>query len=129
MTDRALYIRFFLLLALSVILLSSVGCATADNHPYVKAMSSDEAAILCQSADALTTYAAIAKVGGIHEANPLMAGVLKAGGWPLFFIIKAAMAIYMTSDAINPTVAAAVNTATCGIAAQNVGVIVHVLHP
>lgn len=103
------------------------GCATTDNHPLVKAMSSDTAAVGCQAADALTTLWAVGHVGGIHEANPLMAGVLKAGGWPLFFIVKIAMALYMRSDSINPTVAAVVNTATCGVAASNIAVGVGVL--
>lgn len=129
MSDRILWFRFFGLLLIVVLALQLNGCATTDNSKFVKTMSSDTAAVTCQAADAITTYVAIAKVGSIHEANPIMAGIIKAGGWPLFFIVKAVMALWMTSDNINPTVAAAVNTATCGVAVQNAAVITHVLNP
>jgi len=121
MTNKTLWIRFWLLLALSALLISLVGCATTDNHPYVKTMSSDTAAVTCQAADALTTVWALSHVG-VHEANPIMAGVIKVGGLPLFLLVKLAMALYMTSDSINPTVAAGINAATCLVAGSNIAV-------
>ena len=99
------------------LLLALPGCAT-----WEQTMSSDEAAIGCQAADAITTYVVLSKVASVHEANPLMAEIIKAGGWPLFFIVKAAMAWWLTNDDINPTVKAGINTVTCGIAASNVAV-------
>lgn len=130
--DKTLWMRFAVLMLVSILILSLSGCATIqklDNTEYVKAMSSDQAAIGCQAADAITTYVALAKIGSISEANPLMAGIIKTGGWPLFFIVKIAMALWMTSDNINPTAAAAVNTLTCGVAIQNAAVIMHVVNP
>jgi len=121
MTNAILWTRFWLLLALSALLISLAGCATTDNHPFVKTMSSDTAAVACQAADALTTVWALSHVG-VHEANPIMAGVLKTLGIPGFLLVKLLMALYMTSDSINPTVAAAINTATCGVAISNVAV-------
>lgn len=108
-----------LLCVLAIVL---AGCATTDEHPFVQAMSSDAAAIGCQAADAVSTYVVLSKVSGVHEANPLMAGVIKTLGWPGFFAVKLALALFMTSDSINPTVAAAVNTATCGVAISNIAV-------
>ena len=126
MTERTLWLRFTALLMLSVVVIFLIGgCATIeklDNTPFVKAMSSDQAAIGCQAADAITTYVVLSKFATLSEANPLMSGILKTGGWPLFFAVKILMAIYMTSDNINPTAAAAINTATCGVAISNIAV-------
>ena len=121
MTSTHLWFRFWTLLLVCVLAVQLTACATLDEHPAVKVMSSDEAAIACQAADALTTVWALSHVG-VREANPLMAGVIKNLGIPGFLLVKLAMALYMTKDNINPTVAAGINVATCGIAASNVAV-------
>ena len=87
-------------------------------------LASREATVACQTADTVTTVVAL-KSASAHEANPIMAGVIKNLGLPGFVLVKALIlwAMLAYHDNINETARAAINVATCGVAASNVAVI------
>ena len=93
--------------AIAAFLLS--GCAT---------LGGKELTVGCQAADALTTVAALAKVGAV-ESNPLVAGVIHSVGIPGFLLMKAGMAYLLTRDSVPKEARVVANVVTCGAAVHN----------
>ena len=90
---------------LIVLLLS--GCTT---------LSSPEAVVGCQAADAVST--AVALDAGLVEANPLMAAVIDSLGIPGLFIAKGLIALALL-HVHNDTVVGVATGATCAVAVHN----------
>lgn len=83
-------------------------------------LASKEATVGCQVADAVSTVVAL-KTMSVHEANPIMAGVIQAVGLPGFVILKILFAMLLVnySEEIDDTAEAGINVTTCGIAVVN----------
>ena len=96
---------------LAVLILCSAlsGCAV---------LSSKEATIGCQVADVATT--ALAIHGGAVEANPIMASILSAGGWPAFIVVKILVTWFLLEVREEaPDGVAIANGVTCAAAVNN----------
>ena len=104
--------RFIRMIVVMLIAAAASGCSV---------LASKKATVVCQAADAVTTAVVLHNTSA-HEANPIMAGVIKNFGIPGLFLVKALIAWWLIEADIPQGVKAGINVATCGIAAHNVGV-------
>ena len=104
------------LLVLALALLVS-GCASLpDRTSAEKAATSPTTFAVCKTVDIGST-ALLLHTGHFVEANPLVAGILSHGYFPL---IALSVGVYeLLVHLNNPTVTLAVNAVTCGVAAHN----------
>lgn len=73
---------------------------------------------VCKTLDVATTAHLLATHPGAVEANPLVAGVLHAGGFPALIAISVGL-YFLVKQIESPVARGAVNVATCGAAANN----------
>lgn len=74
----------------------------------------------CQGADVGSTVYAIHR--GAAEANPVMEPLTKGGGVVVFAALKMGLAWLLLRPEVSPTIRAAANVFTCGVAAHNVSI-------
>jgi hypothetical protein len=97
---------------LLILVLLLQGCATAPQWT-----KSPETFAVCKAVDIGSTAYGI-HAGMVHEANPIIAGTLAHGYFPLIAISFGIYELlkYLHNDSVNQ----GANAATCGIAAHNV---------
>jgi uncharacterized protein DUF5658 len=90
------------------------GCTTLASEPVV---------VACQGADTYTTIEGLER--GAREVNPIVAGIIAAGGIAAFVATKIGVTLLILhyhAD-ISTGVLATANVLTCGIAAHNATVL------
>ena len=90
------------------------GCTTLASEPVV---------VACQGADTYTTVEGLER--GAREVNPIVAGIIAAGGIAAFVATKVGVTLLILHyhAEISTGVLAAANVVTCGVAARNATVL------
>jgi hypothetical protein len=110
------------------LLLALCFCGSVHATTVEDVASSDRLFIACKTADLVTTAVAINTGVGI-EANPIAAWSMELGkqlgigGFTPLIIVSGALWWLMTRDDVDPRAKIAVNAMTCGVAVNNLGVI------
>ena len=90
------------------------GCTTLASKPVV---------VACQAADTYTTVQGLER--GAREVNPIVAGIIAAGGIAAFVATKIGVTLLILHyhAEISTGVLATANVLTCGVAAHNASVL------
>ncbi|HYL87845.1 MAG TPA: DUF5658 family protein [Burkholderiales bacterium] len=90
------------------------GCATLASEPVV---------VGCQAADTVTTVQGLERGG--REVNPIVAGIIAAGGITAFVATKVGITLVILHyhSEISTGILATANVLTCGAAAHNATVL------
>ena len=86
-------------------------------------MASEPLVVGCQAADTVTTVQGLER--GAREVNPIVAGIIAAGGIAAFVATKVGVTLLILHyhSEISSGVLAAANVVTCGVAAHNAHVL------